>query len=142
MAPKFPKCVKIANQIGDRRISSVLTTIFVREKKAYMDASRIYNELIEEVHARIEERHEIIMELKKFLNDDSLNECLADLKEAEEEDFLEIGRLMQMSYGAAMRVGEKSKIIKKVRKLKWCCVVAGLLYALKVKFVCGCLSSF
>ena len=35
MAPSFPKCLKIADQIGDRRIDRVLQAIIDREKEAY-----------------------------------------------------------------------------------------------------------
>ena len=118
MAPKFPKCLKIAHQIGDRRIQKILDEVFCREKQAYKADSKMYNEMLEEVHARIEERHAIILELKKFVRDPVLDECLADLKDAKQDDFAEIGRLMQMSYGVAVRVGEKSKLIKKIRKSK------------------------
>lgn len=116
MGRKFRKCLKIAREIGDRRVDKVLEAIFFREMKAYMDDSKTYNVMIEEVHARIEERHEIILELRKLAGGTVLEECLLDLKVAEEEDFAEIGRLMQMSYAAAIKVGEKSRMIKKVRK--------------------------
>ena len=36
MPPKYPKCLEIANHIGDRRIEKVLDAIFSREKKAYL----------------------------------------------------------------------------------------------------------
>ncbi|PWA91409.1 hypothetical protein CTI12_AA080830 [Artemisia annua] len=116
MARKCRKCVKIAKEIGDRRVGKVLQAIFSREKKAYMGDSKAYNEMIEEVHARIEERHAIISELKTFVGGPILDECLADLKDAEEEDFADIGRLMQMSYAAAIKVGQKSRIINKLKK--------------------------
>ncbi|PWA55780.1 hypothetical protein CTI12_AA306370 [Artemisia annua] len=116
MAPKFPKCLKIARQIGDRRINRVLHEIFFREKRAYMGQERIYNEIIDEILVRVEERHAIIGELKKFVGEHVLDEALDDLKAAEQEDFAEIGRLMQMGHSANVRAGEKCKIIKKVKK--------------------------
>ena len=117
MAPKFRKCLKIAKQIGDRRVDKFLHEIFCREKKAYMDDSRSYNIMIDEIHARIEERHEIILEVKKFLEGPVLDECLADLKDAEQEDFAEIGRLLQMSYTAAIKVGQKCRRFNKLKKV-------------------------
>ncbi|PWA71115.1 hypothetical protein CTI12_AA283620 [Artemisia annua] len=116
MAPKFPKCLKIARQIGDRRLDRVLHEIFSREKKAYVGHEKIYNEIIDEIFVRVEERHAIIAELKKFLGGHVSDEALEDLKAAEQEDFAEIGRLMQMGHAASVRAGEKSKIIKKLKK--------------------------
>ncbi|PWA46457.1 hypothetical protein CTI12_AA491180 [Artemisia annua] len=102
MAPRFPKCLKIAQQIGDRRIHRVLHTIFRREKEAYKGDEKSYNERIEEIQARVEHRHGIILELKKF-EDPLLDESLADLKVEEKEDLAEIGHLIQMSYFASLR---------------------------------------
>ncbi|PWA58988.1 hypothetical protein CTI12_AA395510 [Artemisia annua] len=103
MAPKFPKCMKIAKQIGDRRIGRVLHEVFSREFKAYRDEQNNYNERIEEILVRVEERHGIIAEMKKFVDGHVLDEALADLKASEQEDFAEIGRLMQMSHAAAFK---------------------------------------
>ena len=47
-----------------------------------------------------------------------LNECLAVLRAAEQEDFAEISRLIQMSHVGAFRAGEKGQMVKKLRKLK------------------------
>ncbi|PWA92202.1 hypothetical protein CTI12_AA081780 [Artemisia annua] len=116
MAPKFPNCIKIAHQIGDRKIDKVLHEVFSREKKAYRDDHNNYNERIEEILVRIEERHGIIAEMRKFVGGQTLDEALADLKASEQEDFAEIGRLLQMSHAAAFKCGEKSKILKKLKK--------------------------
>ena len=116
MAPKFPNCMKIAHQIGDRRIDRVLHEVFSREKKAYRDDQKNYNERIEEILVRIEERHGIIVEMKKFVGGHVLDEALADLKASEQEDFAKIGRLMHMSHAAAFKCGEKSKIMRKLKK--------------------------
>ncbi|PWA69686.1 hypothetical protein CTI12_AA294650 [Artemisia annua] len=116
MAPKFPKCLKIGRQIGDRRLDKVLHEIFSREKKAYVSQERMYNEMVDEIFVRIEERHAIIGEMKKFLGGHVLDEALEDLQAAEKEDYAEIGRLMQMGYAAGVRAGEKSKIMKKIKK--------------------------
>ncbi|PWA67942.1 hypothetical protein CTI12_AA313460 [Artemisia annua] len=75
-----------------------------------------YNEIIDEILVRVEERHGIMLELKKIVSENVLEEALADLKAAEESDFAEIGRLMQMAHGASARAGEKSKIMKKLKK--------------------------
>ncbi|PWA49427.1 hypothetical protein CTI12_AA438950 [Artemisia annua] len=76
----FPKCLKIAHQIGDRRVEKVLCTIFEREKRAYEDAEKIYTEMLEEVEARKEYMHWIIVELMKLESDYVLDECLAVLR--------------------------------------------------------------
>ncbi|PWA54235.1 hypothetical protein CTI12_AA431140 [Artemisia annua] len=110
MVPKFPNCMKIAHQIGDSRIDRVLHEVFSREKKVYRDDQNNYNERIEEILVGIEERHGIIAEMKKFVGGHGLDETLADLKASEQEDFAEIGHLMQMSHAAAFKCGEKSKI--------------------------------
>ena len=73
--------------------------------------------MIDEVHCRIEERHAIISELKTFVGGPILDECLEELKEAEWEDFADIGRLLQMGYAAAIKVGQKSRIINKLKKV-------------------------
>ncbi|PWA80595.1 hypothetical protein CTI12_AA048700 [Artemisia annua] len=118
MPRKFSKCLKIAHQIGDRRVEKVLCTIFEREKRAYEDAEKIYNEMLEEVEARREHRHGIILELMKLESDYVLDECLAVLRAAEQEDFAEISRLIQMSHGAVLRAGEKGRMVNKLTKLK------------------------
>lgn len=46
-----------------------------------------------------------------------MDECLAALKAVEHEDFAEVAWLLQRSYAAALRVGEKSRIKKKLKKL-------------------------
>ncbi|PWA48394.1 hypothetical protein CTI12_AA491400 [Artemisia annua] len=118
MSRKFSKCLKIAHQIGDRRVEKVLCTIFEREKRAYEDAEKIYNEMLEEVEARREYRHGIILELMKLESDYVLDECLVVLMAAEQEDFAEISRLIQMSHAAVLRAGEKGRMVNKLRKLK------------------------
>ena len=117
MPPKFSKCSKIANQIGDRRVDRVLGVIFEREQKAYMDAEKTYNEMLEEVEARVEYRHGIILELMKLESDYVLDECLAVLRAAEQEDYAEISRLIQMRHAASLRAGEKGRMVKKLKKL-------------------------
>ncbi|PWA60025.1 hypothetical protein CTI12_AA387060 [Artemisia annua] len=116
MPPKYPKSLEIANQIGDRRIERVLEAIFSREKKAYLCDESCYNERIEEVKIRIEERHEIIKELRRMGSDVVFDECLADLKEAEHRDFDEIGWLIKRSYAASLRAAEKGRIVKRLRR--------------------------
>ena len=83
MAPKYPKCLKIANQIGDRRVEKVLEAVFFQEKDACKCDEKAYDERIEEVKARIEHRHGIIMELKKLRIHPLLEEYLSDSKWAE-----------------------------------------------------------
>ncbi|PWA76732.1 hypothetical protein CTI12_AA231770 [Artemisia annua] len=117
MPRRFQKCLRIANQIGDRRVDRVLCTIFEREQKAYADAEKMYNEMLEEVEARREYRHGLIVELMKVESDFILDECLAVLTAAEQEDFAEISRLIQMSHSAALRAGEKGRMVRKLRKL-------------------------
>lgn len=117
MPRRFQKCLRIANQIGDRRVDRVLCTIFEREQKAYADAEKMYNEMLEEVEARREYRHGLIVELMKLESDFILDECLAVLRAAEQEDFAEISRLIQMSHSAALRAGEKGRMVRKLRKL-------------------------
>ena len=116
MAPKYPKLLQIGQQIGDRRVERVLEGIFVREKHAYRCDEKDYNERIEEVKSRIEHRHEVIRELKKFGVHPMLEEYVEELKAAERFDLNEIGWLIQRSFTAGLRVGENSKIIKKLRK--------------------------
>ncbi|PWA68276.1 hypothetical protein CTI12_AA309090 [Artemisia annua] len=94
-----------------------MCTIFEREQKAYMDAEKGYNEMLEEVEARVEYRHGIILELMKLEGDFVLDECLAVLRAAQQEDFVEISGLIQMSHAAALRGGEKGRMVKKLRKL-------------------------
>ncbi|PWA57958.1 hypothetical protein CTI12_AA404490 [Artemisia annua] len=118
MARKFPKCLKIAHQIGDRRVEKVLCTSFEREQRAYEDAEKMYTEMLEEVEARREYRHGLIVELMKLENDYVLDECLGVLRAAEQEDFAEISRLIQMSHAAVLRAGEKRRMVTKLKKLK------------------------
>ena len=115
MAPKFPKCLEIANQIGDRRTERVLEAIFSREKKAYVCDENHYNKRIEEVKVRIEERHAIIRELKKMGIGCVFDECLADLKDAERKDLEELGWLIKRKYVASLRAADKGKMVKKLR---------------------------
>ncbi|PWA92975.1 hypothetical protein CTI12_AA077150 [Artemisia annua] len=116
MPPKFPKCLKIAREIGDRRINRVLHEIFFREKRAYVGQAKFYDEIIDEILVRVEERHSVVLELKKFVGGYVLDEALDDLKAAEEEDYAEVARLMQMVHAARVRAGEKSKLMKKISK--------------------------
>ncbi|PWA51602.1 hypothetical protein CTI12_AA461140 [Artemisia annua] len=92
MPRRFSKCLSIANQIRDRRVDRVLGSIYEREKRAYVDAEKIYNQMIEEVEARREYMHGIILELMKLESDFVLDEWLAVLRAAEQEDFTEISR--------------------------------------------------
>ena len=73
--------------------------------------------MLEEVEARREYRHGLIVELMKLESDFVLDECLAVLRAAEQEDFAEISRLIQMRHAAALRAGEKGRMVKKLRKL-------------------------
>ncbi|PWA61384.1 hypothetical protein CTI12_AA373660 [Artemisia annua] len=106
MARRFPKCQEIAKQIGGRRIDKILREIFSREKEAYRCDERDYNERIEEVQARIDHRHEIIIELEKYGFDPIVDEPLAVLKAAEQDDLAERARLIQMSHISALRATE------------------------------------
>ncbi|PWA47069.1 hypothetical protein CTI12_AA502700 [Artemisia annua] len=117
MPPRFSKCLSIAKKIGDCRVHKVLCAIFEREERAYMDAESSYNEMLEEVEARREYRHGLIVELMKIERDCVLDECLAILRAAEQEDFAEISRLIMMSHSAALRAGEKGRVARKLRKL-------------------------
>ena len=94
MAPKFPKCQEIAKQIGDRRIDKILREIFMREKEAYQCDERDYNERIEELLARIDHTHGIIVELEKYRFDPVMVEPLAVLKAAEKDDLADRPRLV------------------------------------------------
>ena len=116
MAPKFPKCLAISNQIGDKRIEKVLHAIFSREKRAYVCDENYYNLRIEEVKARIEHRNGIIMELKKMGRSVDLDEYVLDLKNAQRADFAEIGWLFQKSYRASLHADEKRKMAKKLKR--------------------------
>ena len=118
MAPKFPKLLKTAHETGDRRIHKFLHTIFGREQKAYKGDERSYIERIEEIEARVEYRHGIILELKKFERDAVVDQGITDLINEEKEDLAEIGRLVQMSYAASLRAGQKSALMKKLQKLE------------------------
>lgn len=117
MPRRFSRCLSIANKIGDRRVDKVLCAIFEREEKAYADVEKGYNEMIEEVEARREYRHGLIAELMKLERDFVLDECLAVLRAAEQEDFAEISRLVMMSHSAVLRAGEKGRIVRKLRRL-------------------------
>ena len=82
-----------------------------------MDAEKAYNEMLEEVEARVEYRRGIILELMKLESDFVLDECLAVLRAAEQEDYAEISRLIQMRHAASLRTGEKGRMVKKLKKL-------------------------
>ncbi|PWA95374.1 hypothetical protein CTI12_AA051050 [Artemisia annua] len=103
MPPKYPKCLSISNQIGDRRVEKVLEEVFYREKLGCKGDERAYDDRIEEVKARIDHRHEIIMELKKLGIHPVLRKFVADLQCSEREDFDELGWLFQMKYRASLR---------------------------------------
>ncbi|PWA46257.1 hypothetical protein CTI12_AA508090 [Artemisia annua] len=118
MAPKFPKLLKTSREIGDRRIHKVLYAMLDREKKAYKGDESSYNERIGEIRARVEYRHDIILELQRFERDLIVDEGLADLINEEKEDLAEIGRLVQMSYASTLRATQKSVFMKKMKKLK------------------------
>ncbi|PWA46430.1 hypothetical protein CTI12_AA509000 [Artemisia annua] len=117
MPPKYPKCLTISNQIGDRRVEKVLEEVFYREKHGCKGDERAYDDRVEEVKARIEHRHGIIMELKKLGIHPVLRKYVADLQCSEREDFDELGWLFQMKYRASVRAAEKSNIGKKLRRL-------------------------
>lgn len=74
-----------------------------------------YKERIEELKSRIEHRHEVIRELKKFGAHPMLEQFVEELKAAERFDLNEIGWLIQRSYTASLCVGENSKTIEKLR---------------------------
>ncbi|PWA37030.1 hypothetical protein CTI12_AA586630 [Artemisia annua] len=116
MSPKFPKCLEIANQIGDRRVERVLEAVFTREKNAYLCDERDYNERIEELKVRIEHRRGIYKELKNHGIDSVFDECLSELKAAEKVDFEEMGWLIRRSYAASLRADDKNNIVKKLRR--------------------------
>ncbi|PWA75648.1 hypothetical protein CTI12_AA239560 [Artemisia annua] len=116
MPPKFPKLLEIANQIGDRRVEKVLEAVFCREQSAYLCDEREYNQRIEELKVRIEQRHAIYKELKKHGVDEVFDECLAELKAAEKVDFEEMGWLIRRSYAASLRADDKHRIVKKLRR--------------------------
>ncbi|PWA43569.1 hypothetical protein CTI12_AA528410 [Artemisia annua] len=118
MAPKYPKCLSVSNQIGDRRVEKVLEAVFSREKHACKGDEKAYDERVEEVKARIKHRHGIIMELKKLGVHPVFEKYVTDLQWAEREDFDELGWLFQMIYRACVRAAKKSKIGKKLRRLK------------------------
>lgn len=109
--------LKIADQIGDNRVEKILHAVFSREKVAYKYDYKNYSEMVEEVQARIDHRHGLILELKKFENNSLIDECLAALKPAEHEDFGEVAWLLQRSYAASLRAGEKSRFKKKLKKI-------------------------
>ena len=117
MAPKFPKCFEIVNQIGDRRVEKVLEAVFIREENAYLCDERDYNQRIEELKARIEHRRGIYKELKKQGIDNVFDDCLAELKASEKVDFEELGWLIRRSYAASLRAADKARIVKKLRSL-------------------------
>ena len=73
--------------------------------------------MLEEVEAKREYMHGIILELMKLESDYVLDECLAVLRAAEQEDFAEISRLIQMKHVASSRAAEKGRMVKKLRKL-------------------------
>lgn len=115
MAPRFPKCQKIAKQIGDRRIDKILSEIFSREKQACECDEKDYNERIEELEATIDHRHGIIIELEKFGFGAIVDEPLAGLKGAQQDDLADRARLIQMSHIAALRATTKSRLMKKIK---------------------------
>ena len=116
MAPKFPRCLEISNQIGDRRVEKVLEAVFSRERNAYLCDERDYNQRIEELKVRIEHRRGIYKELKKQGIVPVFDECLSELKAAEKVDFEELGWLIRRSYAASLRVADKQRIVKKLRR--------------------------
>ena len=115
MAPRFPKCQKIASKIRNRQIDKILQEIFRRENEAYEVDEKEYNQRMEEVEARVDYRRGIIAELEKYGFDSAVDEPLAVLKGALQDDLAEIQRLIQMSHVAALRATEKSKMVKKIR---------------------------
>ena len=116
MAPKYPRCLEIANQIGDRRVEKVMEAMFSRERDAYLCDERDYNQRIEELKVRIEHRHGIIMEFKKQGFDPVFDQYLLDLKAAERMDFQEMGWLIRRSYAAHLRAIDKEMMVKKLRR--------------------------
>ena len=56
--------------------------------------------------------------MKKFVGGHGLDEAIEDLELSEQDDFAQIGRLMQIAHAARVKHGEKSKIINKLKKLK------------------------
>ncbi|PWA85130.1 hypothetical protein CTI12_AA151830 [Artemisia annua] len=133
MPPKYPKCLSISNQIGDRRVEKVLETVFRREKDACKSDERAYDDRVQEVKARIEHRHGIIMELKKLGIHPVLKKYLADLHCAEREDFDELGWLFQMKYRASVRAADKSNIGRKLRRCRRVLVVCHGRYVYAMK---------
>ena len=115
MAGRFPKCQKIAQKIGNRRIDKILKEIFLREKKAYECDEMEYNQRVEEIQARVSYRRGLIAELELYGFDAVVDEPVAVLKAAVEDDLGEIARLMQMSHLATLRAAEKSRVMKKIR---------------------------
>ena len=115
MAPKYPRCLQIANQIGDRRVERVLEALFCRERDAYLSDEKEYNKRIEEVKERIEHRHGIIKELKKMGVHPLLVQILSDLKAAERMDFDEMGWLIKKSYVAVLRAADKQRMVEKLK---------------------------
>ncbi|PWA54281.1 F-box associated interaction domain-containing protein [Artemisia annua] len=118
MGPKFPKCQKIAKKIGSRRIDKILQEIFRREKEAYDSDEKDYNQRIEELEARVDYRRGIIVELENHGFDSIMDEPLAILKAAVQDDLAEIERLTQMSHVPVLRDTEKSKMVKKIKIIK------------------------
>ncbi|PWA35252.1 hypothetical protein CTI12_AA611350 [Artemisia annua] len=117
MAPKFPKLLEIANQIGDRRVEKVLEAVFCREQRAYLCDEREYNQRIEELKVRIEQRHAIYKELKKHGVDEVFDECLAELKAAEKVDFEEMGwEYNQRIEELKVRIEQRHAIYKELKK--------------------------
>ncbi|PWA80263.1 hypothetical protein CTI12_AA198270 [Artemisia annua] len=116
MSPKFPRCLEISNQIGDRRVERVLEAVFTRERNAYLCDEKDYNQRIEELKVRIEHRHGIYKELKKHGIDPVFDECLSELKAAEKVDFEEMGWLIRRSYAASLHAADRERIVKKLRR--------------------------
>ncbi|PWA35334.1 hypothetical protein CTI12_AA610410 [Artemisia annua] len=94
MAPKFPKCQTIAKKIGSRRIDKILQEIFRREKEGYNTDEKEYNQRIEELEARVDERRGIIAELENYGFDLVVDEPVAILRAAVQDDLGEIARLI------------------------------------------------
>lgn len=79
MAYMFPLYDAIAETIGTRHMDKVLHSLFAREREAYRADERDYSQRIEEVQARVDHRHAIILELQEFGNHGILNEPLDNL---------------------------------------------------------------
>ena len=65
------------------------------------------------MEARVDYRRGIIAELEKYEFDSAVDEPLAVLKGAVQDDLVQ--RRIQMRHVAALRATEKSKMVKKIR---------------------------